>query len=68
VKVSSQISSNPSPSPIPNSPKIDSKKGTIWVGLGVGVGIASIFLILGWFCILMWKKDKEKKKKIQCLI
>ncbi|KAK2419304.1 L-type lectin-domain containing receptor kinase IX.1 [Trifolium repens] len=62
VKVSSQISTNPSPSPIPNSPKIDSKKGTIWVGLGVGVGIASIFLILGWFCILMWKKDKEKKE------
>ncbi|GAU13561.1 hypothetical protein TSUD_346650 [Trifolium subterraneum] len=37
VKVSSPISTNPSPSPIPNSPKIDSKKGTIWVGLGVGV-------------------------------
>ncbi|WJX85619.1 non-specific serine/threonine protein kinase [Trifolium repens] len=41
VKVSSPISTNPSPSPIPNSPKIDSKKGTIWVGLGVGVVTAT---------------------------
>ncbi|PNY12577.1 L-type lectin-domain containing receptor kinase IX.1-like protein [Trifolium pratense] len=38
VKVSSPISTNPSPSPIHNSPKIDSNKyTTIWVGLGVGV-------------------------------
>ncbi|XP_004516073.1 L-type lectin-domain containing receptor kinase IX.1-like [Cicer arietinum] len=41
---------------------MDSNKGTTWVGLGVGVVVASSFLILGWFCILMWKRAKMKKE------
>ncbi|KEH24604.1 lectin receptor kinase [Medicago truncatula] len=61
-KLSSPISTTPSPSPIPNSLKISSNKRTVWAGLGVGVGIASIFLILGCFCFLMWKRAKEKKE------
>ncbi|KAK2365250.1 L-type lectin-domain containing receptor kinase IX.1 [Trifolium repens] len=58
----SQIPTNPSPSPIPNSPKIDSKKGSMWVGLGVGVAIASSLLILGEVCIVIWKRTKGKKE------
>jgi len=61
-KLLSPISTNPSPSPIPNSPKISSNKRTVWLGLGVGVGIVSIFLILGCFCFLMWKRAKVKKE------
>ncbi|CAK8544822.1 unnamed protein product [Lathyrus sativus] len=57
VSSSSSIPSNLEPSPIPSSPKPDSKKNTIWLGLGVGVGIASIFLVLGWVCVLIWKRD-----------
>ncbi|GAU11524.1 hypothetical protein TSUD_345140 [Trifolium subterraneum] len=58
----SLIPKNPSPSPIPNSPKIDSKKGSMWVGLGVGVAISSSFLILGGVCILIWKRTKGTKE------
>ena len=61
----SPIPTNPSPSPIPNvkiSHKTDSKAGSIWVGVGVGVVSAASFLILGWFCISMWKRAKGNKE------
>ncbi|CAI8615610.1 unnamed protein product [Vicia faba] len=61
-KVSSSIPSNLEPSRTPNSPKPDSKKSTIWLRLGVGVGIAWIFLVLGWLCILIWKRAKGEKE------
>jgi hypothetical protein len=60
LKIHDEI--NPSPSPIPNSPKIDSKKGSMWVGLGVGVAIASSFLILGEVCFVIWKRTKGKNE------
>ncbi|KAK7328075.1 hypothetical protein VNO77_22171 [Canavalia gladiata] len=70
-EVSNQISPmpaspipNPIPSPIPTVniiPKQDSNKSLLR-GLGVGVGVAASFLILGMICILMWKRAKKKKE------
>ncbi|XP_027338103.1 L-type lectin-domain containing receptor kinase IX.1-like [Abrus precatorius] len=55
---------NPNSLPIPSadiSPKQDNQRG-FFMRLGVGVGIAASFLILGLVCSLMWKRAKGKKK------
>ncbi|WVY95431.1 hypothetical protein V8G54_034519 [Vigna mungo] len=58
-------SPNPSPSPFSTdtiSPKQEGNKGLL-MGLEVGVGIATTFLILGLVCVLMWKRRAKGKRE-----